>query len=189
VKGKGGRKRGMTPKQAAFVEQYLLDMNATQAAIRAGYSKKTADVIAGELLRKTWVAEAVEKAKAKRSAKVGITQERVLRELELLAFSDVTHYVVDEHGNVKLAEGAPEGALRALSSIKHKVRTIGGGENAVVEHDVEVKLWNKPDPLKLAGRHVGAPGFFDRMELTGPNGSPAEVTFRIESNADSDDDA
>jgi phage terminase small subunit len=72
----------VTPKQARFVEEYLTDLNATQAAIRAGYSKKTAEQLGYQLLHKTSVAEAIEKARAKLSEKTEITQEYVLRRLK-----------------------------------------------------------------------------------------------------------
>lgn len=75
------KEKKLTPKQARFVEEYLVDLNATAAAKRAGYSEKTADRIGAELLGKTWVREAIEKAKAKRSNRVQITQDDVVKEL------------------------------------------------------------------------------------------------------------
>jgi phage terminase small subunit len=73
--------RGLTPKQQAFVAEYLCDLNATQAAIRAGYSAKTADRIGPELLGKTCVREAIAEAKAARAERVEITADYVLRNL------------------------------------------------------------------------------------------------------------
>ena len=95
---------------------------------------------------------------------------------------------VDDAGNVKLAPGAPDGALRAISSVKHKTRTYGG-DNPVTEHDVEIRLWNKPEPLKLAGRHVGVKGFDEGRKLDVPPNATA-VTFTLDlgkhGNGDSD---
>jgi phage terminase small subunit len=68
----------MTPKQERFVEEYLVDLNATQAAIRAGYSAKTAFTIGHENLRKPYIQEAIQKAKTKVSEKLEITVETVL---------------------------------------------------------------------------------------------------------------
>ena len=68
----------LTDRQQRFVAEYLIDLNATQAAIRAGYSKKTADRIGPELLGKTCVSEAIQAAKAARSKRTEITQDRVL---------------------------------------------------------------------------------------------------------------
>ncbi len=72
----------LTPKQQKFISEYLVDLNATQAAIRAGYSKKNADKIGSELLGKTRVAEAIKKKREKLEEKTGITQEWVLKELK-----------------------------------------------------------------------------------------------------------
>ena len=72
----------LTAKQAAFVAEYLVDMNATQAAIRAGYSEKSAYRISSELLQKTSVAKAIAQAQAKRADKVGRTAEDVLRDIQ-----------------------------------------------------------------------------------------------------------
>lgn len=174
----------MTPKQERFIAEYLVDLNGTAAATRAGYSPKTARTSAQDLLAKPEIAEAIEKAKAKRLARIGITQERVLAELELLAFSDLTHYVVDDAGNVSLAEGAPAGAHRALQSIKRKTITTGTGEAARTVREVELKLWDKVVPLIRAGRHVDTHGFSDRVEHTGKDGAPIQTVtvYQIPSN-------
>jgi len=80
--------RGLTPKQQRFVEEYLVDLNATQAAIRAGYSARTAEWIGPQLLGKTHVAEAVRAGRESLSKRTEITQERVLQEYARLAFMD-----------------------------------------------------------------------------------------------------
>ncbi len=71
-----------TPKQARFVEEYLVDLNATQAAIRAGYSKKTANEQGAQLLAKLSIREAVAEAQEARSERTGITQDEVIRGLK-----------------------------------------------------------------------------------------------------------
>ncbi len=78
----------LTPKQARFVEEYLLDLNATQAAIRAGYSARNADKIGPELLGKTRVAEAVKAAQQARSGRTEITQDEVIQGLKKEATLD-----------------------------------------------------------------------------------------------------
>lgn len=154
----------LNPNQARFVEEYLIDLNAKQAAIRAGYSEKTADSQGNRLLTNAKVARAVAARQDERAKEVGITQARVLRELALLAFSDVGHYVIDpDTGAVTLAESAPRGARRAISSIKRRTRTDADGG---VTREVEIRLWDKPGPLKLAGQHVGL--FGDREEDVTP---------------------
>lgn len=167
----------MTPKRERFVHEYLIDLNATQAAIRAGYSSKRADALGYELLRAPEVAKAIAEAQAARAARTGITVDRVLAELELLAFSDLEHYTVSDSGDVKLAEGAPAGAMRALQSVKRKIITRGSGFNKEVTREVELRLWDKPGPLKLAGQHVGL--FVEKHEHTGKNGKPIETVVKV----------
>lgn len=152
AKAPTGHGSGLNPNQERFVEEYLIDLNATQAAIRAGYSAKTAESQGSSLLRNPKVARAVAARQDERAHDVGITQARVLRELALLSFSDITHYEVNDLGKIVLTEDAPKGAQRAISSLKRKVFTDKDGGKSV---EVELRLWNKPEPLKLAGKHVG----------------------------------
>jgi len=158
--------KGLTPKQRRFVDEYLVDLNATQAAIRAGYSRKNADVAGPRLLGNVGIADAVAKAKEARAERTEITQDRVVKELARLAFSDISHYTVDDLGRVKVNDDAPEDAMAAVASVKRRVSYDEDGEEAGVT--TELKLWDKPSMLKLAGRHVGL--FPDRVEVTGKDG-------------------
>ena len=88
----------MTPKQAAFVDEYLIDLNSTQAAIRAGYSAKTAEWIGPQLLGKTHVAAAIAKRMEDRSKRTEITQDRVLTDIELIK-QDAMRKAYDKNGN------------------------------------------------------------------------------------------
>ena len=166
----------LNPRQAAFVAEYLIDLNGTQAAIRAGYSPATANEQASRLLTDVNIAAAVERGKAQRISRVNVTQDQVLQEMALLANSCLEHYCVDDEGQVRLTEGAPDGAMRAIQSIKKKTRVQYDKDGNITgkTYDVEVKLWDKPQPLKLMGRHVGL--FPDRVEHTGKGGGPIELT-------------
>lgn len=150
----------MDDKRQRFAEEYLVDHNATQAAIRAGYSPRTAKQQGSRLLTNADVLALIDAGNARASERSGITKERVLAELALLAFSDIGHYKVDDAGNVTLAAGAPEHARRAISSVKRRIRVDEEGNSTT---EVEIKLWDKPGPLKLAGRHVGL--FFDKPDI------------------------
>ena len=88
----------MTPKQSAFVEEYLIDLNATQAAIRAGYSAKTAEWIGPQLLGKAHVSAAIAKRMEDRSKRTEITQDRVLTDIELIK-QDAMRKAFDKNGN------------------------------------------------------------------------------------------
>ena len=78
----------LTPKQKAFVSEYLIDLNATQAAIRAGYSPKTANEQGARLLANVSIAQTIQKAMQDREQRTEITQDRVLQEYARLAFYD-----------------------------------------------------------------------------------------------------
>jgi phage terminase small subunit len=161
----------LNQRKSRFVAEYLVDLNATQAAIRAGYSQRTARSIGSENLTKPHIAAAIKAALDARAVRTGITQDRVLAEVALLAFSDVTHYQVSAAGDVKLAADAPDGAMRAVQSIKHRVTTRGRGGQAEVVREVEIRLWDKPGPLKLAGQHVGL--FTEKLD------PPGKITLEL----------
>lgn len=176
---KAPKPRKLTARQERFVGEYLKDLNATQAAIRAGYAPKDADVQGPRLLGIIGIAKAVADAKAARLERVHFTQDRVLEELSLLAFSDISQYTMDDEGNLAPAEGASAGVIRAVSSVKRKVRVDAEGN---VEREAEFRLWDKPGMLKLAGRHVGL--FPDRVEVVGPNGGPVQIETAPKTSAD-----
>ena len=93
----------LTEKQKRFVQEYLVDLNATAAAKRAGYSEKSASRIAVELLNKTQVSAEIQKQQAKRQKRVEITQEKVLEELAAIAFANGADFAtVNQNGIVRI---------------------------------------------------------------------------------------
>jgi len=163
----------LEPKEQAFVAEYLVDLNGAAAARRAGYSETSAAVLASRLLIKVNVAAALQKAFAERAARTGLTADRVLAELEQLAFSNIANYVVDiVNGKVDVREGVSPDAMKAIASIKHKRIPIGEADHI---DEIEIRLWDKPGMLRLAGQHLGIEGFRTRVELTGKNGKPIEI--------------
>lgn len=166
----------LNPRQAAFVAEYLIDLNGAQAAIRAGYSPATAHVQASQLLTVLKVQEAVERGKAQRLARVNTKADSVVHEISLLAASDVSHYFVDDFGNLKPTPEAPEGAMRAIASFKKKIRHAKDGS---ITYEVEFRLWDKPGSLKLMGKHAGVKACFERVEVTGKDGEPMQVITQI----------
>ncbi len=99
-----------TAKQEAFVREYLIDLNATQAAIRAGYSAKTAGWIGPQLLAKTHISEAISKASEDRAKRTEITADKVLTDVEAIK-QDAMLKIADRDGNVMMANHAA--ALKA----------------------------------------------------------------------------
>ena len=152
----------LTPKQARFVEEYLIDLNATQAAIRAGYSKKTAGQVGFENLKKPEIQKAVTEAMAARSERTEIDQDEVLREIHRLGFSNIADYVEWGPDGVRLKESAnmSDEALRCILEVS-ETKTDKGGT-------VKFKLHDKKGSLELLGRHLGL--FKDNLNLGGTVG-------------------
>lgn len=140
--------RKLNPKQQRFVEEYLIDLNATQAAIRAGYSPKTATAIASENLSKPSISAAIACAMAERSKRTGITQDRILEELAKVAFIKLTD-IVDDTGKIK-ADATDEDRA-CIESIKYKRTDTDTGYS----EEREVKASPKLKALELIGRHLG----------------------------------
>lgn len=139
----------LTPKQERFVEEYLIDLNATQAAIRAGYSPNTAKDIGCENLAKPNIRACIDKEMAERSKRTGINQDRVIRELARLAFVNANDVIDIEEATLK--SGATEDDTAAIASVK--VKTIPTKEGEGVER--EIKLTDKLKALELLGKHLG----------------------------------
>ena len=142
---------GLTAKQTRFIAEYLIDLNATQAAVRAGYSPKTAYRLGFEALRKPQVAAALTEAMAARAQRVHLTQDTVLREIALLSQSDIQNYVIDTQGEVHLRPGAPPDAMRAVQSLRKKI--LHSEQGTFIE--TEIKLHPKTPNLRMAGEHLG----------------------------------
>lgn len=105
----------LTPKEERFVEEYLVDCNATQAAIRAGYSEKTARAIGHELLQRPHIQDAIARAKQARSKRTEVTIDRVVRELARIAFFDPRR-AYNEKGELLEPHDMPSDVARAIGS-------------------------------------------------------------------------
>ena len=140
--------RKLNPKQQRFVDEYLIDLNATQAAIRAGYSPKTATAIASENLSKPSISAAIACAMAERSKRTGITQDRILEELAKVAFIKLTD-IVDDTGKIKA--GATDEDRACIESIKYKRTDTDTGYS----EEREVKASSKLKAIELLMRHTG----------------------------------
>jgi phage terminase small subunit len=168
--------RGLTERQQRFVDEYVVDVNGKQAAIRAGYSHRGAEVTASQLLRNPKVAAAVVEAKRianeKTSQANAITRERILEETAILAFSDITKFTLTEDGEIGVKPGVSANAVRAISLLEISTITDPGGN---VRRNVKIRLWDKPSMVKLGGRHAAVEGYADRVELTGKDGGPVRT--------------
>lgn len=146
----------LTPKQAEFVRQYLVDLNATAAAIRAGYSERTAKSQGQRLLTNVDVSAALAAAQAEREQRTEITQDRVVSELARIAFADPRDLMEWGPSGVKLKDSADLTKEQAASVAEvSETTTKDGGSLKLKKHD-------KVKALELLGRHMGM--FKDKVE-------------------------
>ena len=141
----------ITQRQQRFIEEFQVDHNATQAAIRAGYSPRSANALGPRLAQKPQIASAIKAAQDASCERVHITTDATLYELSLVAFSDIANYMVDVQGMLTVAPGVSLDALRALAHGSVKVQRSPDGLSA----SVDIRLWNKLDALKMIGTHLG----------------------------------
>jgi phage terminase small subunit len=143
----------LTAKQQRFCDEYLIDLNATQAAIRAGYSPRTAEQAASRLLTIVKVSDEIAREMAERSKRTGINQDRVVKELAKLAFVNIADVVDLENATVRIS--ATDEDLACIQSVKIKPSEFGT--------EREIKLYDKKASLELLGRHLGM--FKDKLEV------------------------
>lgn len=151
----------LTAKQQKFVDEYLIDLNATQAAIRAGYSPNTASAQGARLLINVNISNAIAQAMAHRSRRTGITQDRVLRELAKIAFVNANDVIDPDSATVR--QGAAEEDLSCIQSVKVKMSESDIGSSS----EREIKLADKLRALELLGKHLG---LFDKRDQNIGNG-------------------
>ena len=173
----------LTPKQQMFVKEYLIDLNATQAALRAGYSARTAGAIGKENLQKPLIQAEIQKNMNNRAEKVEISSERILQELAAIAFHDTNDVVyVDEVDYIsgwkvtqKETETEPEikepimdtrqtvvvKNLSELTPLQRKsIASIKQGKEGI-----EIKFYDKIKAAELLGKHMKL--FADKVEHSG----------------------
>jgi len=160
----------MNPKQAKFAREYLVDQNATQAAIRAGYSAKTAHAQGGRLLNHVKVAAYIAEHSEKQAKKVGVTAERVLGEIAKVAFGDIRG-MYDSEGRLLLPDQWDDDTAAAVAGLD--VVTVSAGEGAI-EHIAKIRRNDKLKALDMLAKHAGL--YTETLEITGKDGGPIEVT-------------
>lgn len=169
----------LTAKQQRFIDEYLVDFNATQAAIRAGYRKQNAYQIGSENLRKPKIQSEIARRQKDLQRRTEVSQDRVVKELMRVAFADMADYaqvqpyaVVNEDGIEVVKQVVTFTKTSALTDDQRAaIASIKQGANGI-----EVKLWDKLKALELLGRHIGM--FNDKISIGGVDGAP--LTFRWE---------
>jgi phage terminase small subunit len=160
----------LNPKQQRFVEEYVKDFNATQAAIRSGYSQKTAGQIGEENLRKPEIKEAVEALKKKASDANEVTVARVLQGILRVAELD-PRKAYDSKGDLLPIHKLPDEVAFAISGIDtEEIYEYERGTRKNIGKVRKLKFSSRDRALELLGRYLAM--FLDRAELTGKNGKP-----------------
>ena len=144
----------LTQKQQRFVDEYLVDLNATQAAIRAGYSQTTAGQQGFELLKKPEIQSAITERRLAIQEATHVTQERIIKEIAALAFSDMRAMFAPD-GSLLPVHSLPDSIAAAVSSIKVVTKRVPGTDPVEVEHVSEIKLWDKNSAADKLMRHLG----------------------------------
>lgn len=156
-------------KQTRFVQEYLVDYNGTQAAMRAGYPAASARQVASENLSKPDIAAAITRALTALQARCDISAERVLLELARVAYADIRQ-VFDAAGRLKQPTEYDAAIASAVTGVEVVTRSIDEGE---VEYIHKIKLAPKVDALKTLAQHLG----LLKMQLTGPNGEAMTISI------------
>ena len=147
----------MAADRKKFVEEYLKDLNATQAAIRAGYSQKTAYSQGQRLLKSVEIQKAIQKAQDRRMKRVQIDADEVLQAVKRRAFTGLSKFIrVNSDGQpiVDLRGATPE-ELDCLTEATTEGQWVGQGEDAVFIHKVKIKLTDNSKHLDMLMRHLG----------------------------------
>lgn len=172
----------LTGKQARFVEEYLIDLNATKAAIRAGYSEKTAYSIGEENLKKPDIQQAIQEATNNRSKRTEINQDWVIQRLAAIADCSMRDVASWGPGGVhyKDSKDLTDAEAYAVKKVKDKrsILSSGTGEapDMVMNQQLEIEQHDKTKALELIGKHLGM--FKDTIQLNGQINTPVVVEFK-----------
>jgi phage terminase small subunit len=166
--------KSLTHKQQRFVDEYIIDLNGTQAAIRAGYATGSAFVAASRLLSNDKVAAAITKRKKEREKRTEITQDRVLQELYRLAFVDIRKYF-NEDGTAKPMSELDDDAAAALAGFE-VVEINSAPGSPPVGFTKKFRLTEKKGSIELLMRHMGM--LNDKLKLQGDEKNPITLALK-----------
>lgn len=154
----------LSAQQQRFVEEYLVDLHATQAAVRAGYSEKTAKEQASRLMKRPDIAEAIIVGRQARSTRTKINADWLLTRLADEAEADLSD-LFDDHGALKAVSDWPAIWRQGLvAGIEAEESRAEGATTTVIR---KVKLSDRVKRLELIGKHIGVQAFRDRVEHSG----------------------
>lgn len=156
----------LPPMQDRFVDEWLIDFNGTQAAIRAGYSERSARSIAGRLLTKDNIQAEISRRQKDLQRRTEVTQDRVVKELARIAFANIADYLHVETQTRTKDDGTEVTYQTVMFNETQELSADQRAALAVVKQSVngfELKLHDKIKALELLGRHIGM--FNDKIEV------------------------
>lgn len=181
----------LTAKQRAFVREYLIDLNATQAAIRAGYSEDTAYSQGQRLLKNVEVKAAIDAAMKLRADRTNITADRVLKELAKIGFADIRKAVKWQSSLINEDDNPDGGDIAIIKTIvTNQVQLVSSedidDETAAAISEIsqntsgglKIKLHDKRAALVDIGKHIGM--FTDKVQISGDPDNPLQTVSRVE---------
>ena len=164
----------LTDKQERFCLEYMIDLNKTQAAIRAGYSESSAKEIGCENLTKPNIQDRISELKKAEADRIGLTAQEVLDELKNFAYSDITETLLLTASEV---QDLPPEVRRLITQFKHTTRSYEAGEDKIIVEDViELRFVDKMKAWEMLNRHIG---FY---EVDNKQNNPTDSTIHVEYN-------
>ncbi len=168
-------------KHERLCQEYIIDLNQTEAAKRAKYSARTAAQQASRLFSNVKIQQRIIELKAQRAERTRVTQDRVVKELAMLGFSDLKNYItIDPLTGAIQAKGfeaMPPGESRALKAIKEDraIKEDADGKGVTVYDKVSFTMHDKIRALEILARHLGM--LVERHELMGDSGGPIKIEY------------
>lgn len=147
----------MSPKQKRFCQEYVIDLNGAQAAIRAGYSKKTARTQANQILTKLDIKSYIAELQNAREKETGISGFKIVRELARLAFVDLRK-LYDDQGNLKPIQDLDNETAAALSGVDLEIYVKEGKPGIITTK--KVRIHDKTRALEILTKHVDLKDLF-----------------------------
>jgi phage terminase small subunit len=164
--------RPLTDKMEAFCREFLVDLCATKAAERAGYSKKTAKQRGYELMNERRIQVRIQALMDRRAKRTDITADRVLQELASLGFANIQD-LYDDQGQLLPPHLLPRELAAAVEEVTEE--TVGTGENQTRRW--RYKIAGKKPPLELLGKHLRL--FREQVQVSNPDGTPLFGGVRV----------
>jgi phage terminase small subunit len=165
--------KNLTEKQIRFCQEYIIDLNGTQAAIRASYSEDTAGSIASENLQKPEIQRYIQELLDDRATRTKATADKVISELYHLVSFDPSEVFDIDRNTLKDIHSIPKNIRKSIASLEfyEEYNKPKDSETRVlIGYTKKIKFWDKPKVIELLAKHLKL--LTDKHELAGPGGAP-----------------